>query len=83
MQSRLCGDARRHASSLLSGWLRLSTSFCPVSADIDPISQMLVEQAAMGGSLQTGLDEMIDDLQREIWPQHACSGSNTSTTWVI
>jgi peptide/nickel transport system permease protein len=58
-------------------WLAATINFfLPRLGDIDPISQMLVEQAAMGGSLQTGLTEMIETynekfgLNTPLWKQY-------------
>jgi peptide/nickel transport system permease protein len=69
--------ATRVASFFLIVWLAATINFfLPRLGNIDPISQMLVEQAAMGGSLQTGLDEMIDiynekfGLNTPVWKQY-------------
>jgi peptide/nickel transport system permease protein len=52
--------ATRVGSFFLIVWLAATINFfLPRLGDIDPIGQMLVEQAATGGSIQTGLDEMI------------------------
>ena len=69
--------ATRVGSFFLIVWLAATINFfLPRLGDIDPISQMLVEQAATGGSLQTGLDEMIDTynekfgLNTPVWKQY-------------
>jgi peptide/nickel transport system permease protein len=69
--------ATRVASFFLIVWLAATINFfLPRLGEIDPISQMLVEQAAMGGSLQTGLDEMIAiynekfGLNTPVWKQY-------------
>jgi peptide/nickel transport system permease protein len=69
--------ATRVASFFLIVWLAATINFVlPRFGEIDPISQMLVEQAAMGGSLQTGLDEMIEiynekfGLNTPVWKQY-------------
>jgi peptide/nickel transport system permease protein len=69
--------ATRVASFFLIVWLAATINFfLPRLGNIDPISQMLVEQAATGGSLQTGLDEMIDTynekfgLNTPVWKQY-------------
>ena len=69
--------ATRVGSFFLIVWLAATINFfLPRLGNIDPISQMLVEQAATGGSLQTGLDEMIDTynekfgLNTPVWKQY-------------
>jgi peptide/nickel transport system permease protein len=69
--------AARVGSFFLIVWLAATINFfLPRLGEIDPISQMLVEQAAMGGSLQTGLDEMIEiynekfGLNTPVWKQY-------------
>jgi peptide/nickel transport system permease protein len=53
--------AKRFGMFALIVWLAATINFfLPRLGDIDPISQMLIEQAAMGGNLQVGLDDMID-----------------------
>lgn len=68
---------KRIGMFLLVVWLAATINFfLPRLGDIDPISQMMVEQAATGGSLQVGLDEMIDiynekfGLNVPIWQQY-------------
>ena len=58
-------------------WLAATINFfLPRLGDIDPISQMMIEQAATGGSLQVGLDEMIEiynekfGLNVPLWQQY-------------
>jgi peptide/nickel transport system permease protein len=69
--------AKRVGSFFIIVWLAATINFfLPRLGDIDPISQMLVEQAATGGSLQTGLDEMIEiynekfGLNTPVWKQY-------------
>jgi peptide/nickel transport system permease protein len=69
--------ATRVGSFFLIVWLAATINFfLPRLGDIDPISQMLVEQAATGGSLQTGLNDMIDTynekfgLNTPLWKQY-------------
>jgi peptide/nickel transport system permease protein len=69
--------ATRIGSFFLIVWLAATINFfLPRLGDIDPISQMLVEQAATGGSLQTGLNDMIDTynekfgLNTPLWKQY-------------
>jgi peptide/nickel transport system permease protein len=69
--------ATRVGSFFLIVWLAATINFfLPRLGNIDPISQMLVEQAATGGSLQTGLEEMIDTynekfgLNTPVWKQY-------------
>ena len=69
--------ATRIGSFFLIVWLAATINFfLPRIGDIDPISQMLVEQAATGGSLQTGLNDMIDTynekfgLNTPLWKQY-------------
>ena len=69
--------ATRIGSFFLIVWLAATINFfLPRLGDVDPISQMLVEQAATGGSIQTGLDEMIEiynekfGLNTPVWKQY-------------
>jgi peptide/nickel transport system permease protein len=69
--------ATRIGSFFLIVWLAATINFfLPRLGDIDPIGQMLVEQAATGGSIQTGLDEMIAiynekfGLNTPLWKQY-------------
>ena len=75
MQLRLRLEARRHV--LLIVWLAATINFfLPRLGGQDPIRQMLVQQAAMGGSIQTGLEEMIEiynekfGLNTPLWQQY-------------
>ena len=69
--------AKRIGIFFLIVWLAATINFfLPRLGDIDPIGQMLIEQAAMGGSMQTGLDEMIQiynekfGLNTPLWKQY-------------
>ena len=69
--------ATRVGSFFLIVWLAATINFfLPRLGNIDPVSQMLIEQAATGGSLQTGLNEMIDiynekfGLNIPLWKQY-------------
>jgi peptide/nickel transport system permease protein len=69
--------AKRVGMFFLIVWLAATINFfLPRLGEIDPISQMLIEQAAMGGNLQIGLDEMIETynakfgLDTPLWQQY-------------
>ena len=69
--------AKRVGSFFLIVWLAATINFfLPRLGEIDPISQMMIEQAAMGGNLQVGLDDMIElynkkfGLDTPLWQQY-------------
>ena len=61
----------------LTVWLAATVNFfLPRLGGGDPVRQQLVQQAAMGGSIQTGLEGMIEiydkkfGLNRPLWKQY-------------
>jgi peptide/nickel transport system permease protein len=68
---------RRLGVFLLTIWLAATVNFfLPRLGGGDPVRQQLVQQAAMGGSIQTGMEGMIEiydkkfGLNRPLWEQY-------------
>ncbi len=68
---------RRLGIFFLTIWLAATVNFfLPRLGGGDPVRQQLVQQAAMGGSIQTGMEDMIaiyDEkfgLNRPLWQQY-------------
>src|SRR5690349_5109819 len=69
--------AKRVGMFFLVVWLAATVNFfLPRIGGQDPIREMLVQQAAMGGSVQTGLEEMVAiynekfGLNTPLWQQY-------------
>jgi peptide/nickel transport system permease protein len=69
--------AKRIGMFFLVVWLAATINFfLPRIGGQDPIREMMIQQAALGGSVQTGLEEMIEiynekfGLNRPLWQQY-------------